>query len=67
LFRRLAGRGRADEQPEVIRQRLVAYRDQTKPLLEYYGRDGLLKCIAGLGTVEEIFDRIKTVLDQIAG
>ncbi len=29
LFQRLAGRGRADDQPEVIRQRLVAYGRQT--------------------------------------
>ena len=67
LFRRLAGRGRADDQPEVIRQRLVAYGEQTKPLLDYYGRDGLLKSIDGLGTIEEIFERVKTVLDPIAG
>ena len=63
LFRRLAGRGRADDTPEVIRQRLVAYRKQTEPLLEYYGRRGLLKSIDGLGTVDEIFDRAKAVLD----
>ena len=67
LFRRLAGRGRADDQPEVIRQRLVAYGDQTKPLLDYYSKDGLLKSIDGLGTVEEIFERVKAVLDPIAG
>ena len=40
LFRRLAGRGRTDDTPEVIRQRLVAYRKQTEPLLNYYGRRG---------------------------
>ena len=38
LFDRLAGRGRADDTPDVIRQRLVAYREQTAPLLDYYGR-----------------------------
>jgi adenylate kinase len=63
LFRRLAGRGRADDSPDVIRQRLVAYRKQTEPLLEYYGRGGQLKSIDGLGTVEEIFGRAKTVLE----
>ena len=67
LFRRLAGRGRADDTPEVIRQRLVAYRKQTEPLLEYYGRRGLLKSIDGLGTVDEIFDRAKAVLDRRLG
>jgi adenylate kinase len=66
LFRRLAGRGRADDTPEVIRQRLVAYRQQTEPLLDYYGKRGLLKVIQGLGTVEEIFVRIKEVLDPLA-
>ncbi len=65
LFRRLAGRGRADDTPEVIRQRLVAYRKQTEPLLEYYGRRGLLKTINGLGSVDEIFGRAKAVLDGI--
>ena len=65
LFRRLAGRGRADDSPEVIRQRLVAYRKQTEPLLEYYGRQGALKSVDGLGTVDEIFDRAKTVLDGL--
>ena len=63
LFRRLAGRGRADDTPEVIRQRLVAYRKQTEPLLDYYRRRGLLKCIDGLGSVDEIFGRAKAVLE----
>ena len=67
LFRRLAGRGRADDKPEVIRQRLVAYRQQTEPLLAYYGKAGLLHSVDGLGTVDEIFDRIKAALDPIAG
>ena len=66
LFRRLAGRGRADDAPEVIRQRLVAYRKQTEPLLEHYGRKGSLVSIDGLGTVDEIFDRAKAVLNAVA-
>lgn len=67
LFQRLAGRGRADDTPEVIKQRLVAYRDQTSPLLDYYGKAGLLQSIDGLGTVEEIFDRVQAILDPMAG
>jgi adenylate kinase len=65
LFRRLAGRGRADDTPEVIRQRLVAYRKQTEPLLDYYSRSKLLKSIDGLGSVDEIFGRAKAVLDAV--
>jgi adenylate kinase len=67
LFQRLAGRGRADDTPEVVKQRLVAYRNQTSPLLDYYGKTGLLKSIDGLGTIEEIFDRVAAVLDPMAG
>jgi adenylate kinase len=65
LFRRLAGRGRSDDNPEVIRQRLVAYRKQTEPLLKYYAARGLLRSIDGLGTVDEIFGRARAVLDQV--
>ena len=67
LFNRLAGRGRADDTPEVIRQRLVAYREQTEPLLKYYKDKNLLITIDGLGTVEEVFGRVKAKLDEIAG
>ena len=67
LFQRLAGRGRADDEPEVIRRRLVAYRQQTEPLLDYYGKANSLKNVDGVGSVDDIFDRIKAVLDPIAG
>jgi adenylate kinase len=66
LFRRLAGRGRADDTPDVIRQRLVAYRQQTEPLLDYYAGRGLLKTIDGTGSVDEIFDRARTALGAAA-
>ena len=51
LFQRLAGRGRADDKPEVIRQRLVAYRQQTEPLAELLWRQAVCcKSVDGLGT-----------------
>jgi adenylate kinase len=67
LFRRLQGRGRADDKPEVIRQRLEAYRRQTEPLLDYYANVGLLERVDGVGTVEEIFGRIRAILDPVVG
>jgi len=67
LFDRLAGRGRADDTPEVIRQRLVAYREQTAPLLDYYTKSGLLQSVDGTGTIDEIYARIKAVLDKKIG
>lgn len=67
LFNRLAGRGRADDTPDVIRQRLVAYSEQTQPLLNYYQNKKLLVTVDGLGSVEEVFSRVKDKLDKIAG
>ena len=63
LFNRLAGRGRADDHPDAIRARLKSYEVQTMPLLDYYGKKNLLKTIDGLGTVDEIFDRVVAILD----
>ena len=65
LFNRLAGRGRAVDNPETIRNRLVAYRNQTAPLLEYYGKAGLLKSVNGLGTIDEIFDRVVEQMEKV--
>lgn len=63
LFKRLAGRGRADDTEEAIKQRLVGYANQTKPLLDYYGKQGLLKTVDGLGSIDDIFNRVSTILD----
>jgi adenylate kinase len=67
LARRLASRGRADDQPEVIRQRLEAYERQTAPLVDYYRRQGLLHSIHGEGTPEAVFDRIRAAVDKRRG
>lgn len=64
LYNRLASRGRADDKPEVIRERLVAYRKQTAPLVEYYTTSGILASIEGTGSIDDIFGRIEKVLDQ---
>ena len=44
----------------MIRQRLVAYRKQTEPLLEYYGAKGLLK------TYRRIWERVDEVFARAA-
>ena len=62
LLKRAEIEGRADDNRETIKERLSVYYKQTEPLKEYYGSRGILKSVDGLGTVEEILDRIKTVL-----
>ncbi len=64
LVTRVLGRGREDDKEEVIRQRLVAYREQTQSVAEYYQQQGILERIDGNATPEEVFDRIKAALDQ---
>jgi adenylate kinase len=64
LYRRLAERGRADDKPDVIHNRLSVYAEQTSPLLQYYAEQSLLETIDGQGSVEEIFDRVKRILDK---
>lgn len=50
--------GRADDNTEAIKQRLEVYHNTTAPLREYYVRDGKYRAIHGLGSIDEIFDRI---------
>jgi adenylate kinase len=45
---------RADDRPEVIRQRLDAYNAQTRPLVEYYRSQGVLLGLPGGGDVDAV-------------
>ena len=63
---RLAGRGRQDDHPDIIRERLAHYARQTAPLEDYYRDRGLLHTIDGVGTTDEVFARIKQVLTTIS-
>jgi adenylate kinase len=62
LVRRMLARRRQDDDPEVFAKRIVSFETQTAPLLDYYARQGKLASIDGLGTADEIFDRIKAAL-----
>ena len=64
LVARLLERGREDDKEEVIRRRLIGFREQTEPVAEYYQQQGILKRIDGNATPDEVFDRIKAALDQ---
>jgi len=53
---------RDDDRPEVIITRLRVYRDQTKPVLDYYKSRGLLRIVSGEGNIEEVHQRLLNVL-----
>lgn len=54
---------RADDTESVVRQRLVAYHEQTQPLVDYYAKRGILHRIDGEMSVESVFAEIRKVLD----
>lgn len=54
--------GRSDDSPEKVKRRLDVYRKETEPVLNYYKKKGLVEEVNGVGTVDEIFDRIKNTL-----
>ena len=57
---------REDDRPESIRVRLQAYLDSTAPLVDYYGKHGILKTIPAAGTPLEVFERTMKVLSERA-
>lgn len=56
------GEGRSDDTPEKVKNRLDVYYKETQPVLNHYKKQGLVKKINGVGSIEEIFDRIKNAL-----
>ncbi|MCD9098911.1 adenylate kinase [Luteimonas fraxinea] len=62
IIARLAGRaqaeGRADDSPESVRHRLNVYDQQTAPVIAFYREHDQLTVVDGVGSLDEVFDRI---------
>ncbi|MER3446224.1 MAG: adenylate kinase [Candidatus Dadabacteria bacterium] len=56
---------RDDDSEDVVRTRLKVYRGQTEPLKEYYKRSAILKRVDGVGTIEDVFERIEKILRTV--
>jgi adenylate kinase len=63
LLERAATQGRSDDTEDVIRNRQKIYADETAPLVDIYGRRGLLVRVDGLGPVDLVADRVVVALD----
>ncbi len=57
--------GRADDNLETVKKRLEVYHSQTSPLRDFYINEGKYHGIDGHGSVDSIFDSIKTKLDKV--
>ena len=64
LLKRLEVRGRVDDRPEVIDERLKIYRAEMYPILSYLTEQGVsIAHIDGTGTVGQVHDRIMDELE----
>src|SRR5580704_16086894 len=74
LVRRLSGRWtcsdggklvqRPDDRVDVVRRRLAEYERQTKPLAEYYQRQGNLETVDGSASMEEVSRALETIVER---
>jgi adenylate kinase len=62
LLKRAEIDGRADDTEDVIRHRLAVYDEETAPLAAVYRERGLLHQVDGMGEMDEVAERIHTVL-----
>jgi adenylate kinase len=53
---------RPDDNPDVLRRRLLAYRDQTAPLTTYYQLESVLRSVDGMAPIEEVASAIDDIL-----
>ena len=65
LVKRGQDAGRADDNLETIKKRLVVYNEQTSPLKDYYKSEGLYNHINGVGALEDIFNEIAAVISKL--
>ena len=69
IIERLAGRakaeGRADDTPDSVRHRLNVYDEQTAPVIEFYRAHGQLTVVDGVGSLDDVFNRIVEALAPV--
>lgn len=53
---------RDDDKEDTIKRRLDVYDAQTAPLIDYYKKSGILKSVAGTGNIDEIFNKVCSLL-----
>jgi adenylate kinase len=55
---------RSDDNPDVLHRRLLAYRDQTAPLVTYYQLQSVLRSVDGMATIPEVSNAIDRLLQK---
>ena len=70
LVERLLERGKTsgrkdDSSEEIIRNRIEVYKKETAPVFDFYAQSGKSFKVNGVGTIEEIFDRLCEAIDNL--
>ena len=70
LIKRLLNRGkdsgRSDDQNEaIIQNRIREYQSKTEPIKNHYSLQGKFQAIEGMGSIDDIFDRLCEKIDLI--
>jgi adenylate kinase len=55
---------RSDDTPDVLRRRLLAYRDQTAPLATYYQLQSVLRSVDGMAPIPQVSSAVDAALRQ---
>ncbi|KLK95058.1 adenylate kinase [Microvirga vignae] len=55
---------RKDDNPEIFKTRLEAYRAQTAPLSAYYQGKGMLKTVDGMKPIDEVTEAVREILGR---
>jgi adenylate kinase len=53
---------RDDDKEATIKKRLDVYQQQTAPLIDYYSNKNIMKTVMGVGSINEIFNKVTAVL-----
>jgi adenylate kinase len=65
LKKRAEVSGRPDDaNPEIIQNRINVYKNETAPVKEFYQAQGKYKSVDGIGTIDEITNRLFTVIEE---
>jgi adenylate kinase len=70
VIKRITSRGKIegrkdDQNPSIVQNRIDIYKNQTSPVADHYDKVNKTKRIDGIGTIEEIFERVCNVLDTV--
>ena len=67
LLKRAETSGRADDaDPKVIQKRIDVYHEETAPVAEHYQAQGKYKGVQGVGSLEDIFERLSAAIEGLS-